>query len=68
MLCAFVNCAKTGINKTPPFLHFPIAKGGTKTIAHLPIAEGFSFRSSLDRSIYKCKLRSKNKKFNPNPD
>ena len=46
-----------GVNKTPPFLHFPIAKGGTKTIAHLLIAEGLSFRS-LDRRIYDCKLRN----------
>jgi hypothetical protein len=43
MLRSFVNFAKTvlpalamrnGVNKTPLFLHFPIAKGGTKTIAH----------------------------------
>jgi hypothetical protein len=46
-----------GVNQTPPFLHFPIAKGGTKTIAHLPIAEGLSFRS-LERRIYNCKLRN----------
>jgi hypothetical protein len=41
---------------TPKFLNFPIDKGGTKTIAHLSIAEGLSFRS-LDRRIYVCKLR-----------
>jgi hypothetical protein len=29
--------------KTPPFLLFSMAKGGTKTIAHLSIAEGSSF-------------------------
>jgi hypothetical protein len=28
--------------KTPQLLHFTIAKGGTKIIAHLPIAEGFT--------------------------
>jgi hypothetical protein len=44
-----------GVNKTPPFFHFTIAKGGTRTIAHLPISEGLSFRS-LDRCIYACKL------------
>ncbi len=54
-LCKWHN----GVNKMPPFLHFPIAKGGTKTIAHLPIAEGLSFRS-LDRRIYDCKLWNEN--------
>jgi hypothetical protein len=29
-----------GVNKKPQFLHFLIAKGGTKTIVHLSIAEG----------------------------
>jgi hypothetical protein len=28
-----------GVNKTPQFLLFSMAKGGTKTIAHLSIAE-----------------------------
>ncbi len=49
MLRVFVNCAKTvlpalakmamakGVYKTPLFLNFSIAKGGTKTIAHLSI-------------------------------
>jgi hypothetical protein len=32
-----------GVNKTPQFLLFPMAKGRTKTIAHLSIAEGSSF-------------------------
>jgi hypothetical protein len=50
-------------NKMPPFLHFSIAKGGKKTIAHLSIAEGMSFRR-LDRCIYNCKLRNE-KKINP---
>jgi hypothetical protein len=31
---------RNGVNKTPQFLHFSTAKGGTKTIAHLSIAEG----------------------------
>jgi hypothetical protein len=35
---------------------FTVTKGGTRTIAHLPIAEGLSFRS-LDRRIYDCKLK-----------
>jgi hypothetical protein len=30
---------RNGVNKTPEFLHFSTAKGGTKTIAHLSIAE-----------------------------
>jgi hypothetical protein len=50
----------SNVNKTPPFLHFPIAKGGTKTIAQLSIAEGLNFRS-LDRRIYDCKLRNEKK-------
>jgi hypothetical protein len=29
-----------GDHKTPQFLHFSTAKGGTKTNAHLSIAEG----------------------------
>jgi hypothetical protein len=32
-----------GVNKKPQFLLFSMAKGGTKTIAHLSIAEGSSF-------------------------
>jgi hypothetical protein len=32
---------RNGVKKTP--LHFSQAKGGTKTIAHLSIAEGSSF-------------------------
>jgi hypothetical protein len=32
------------VNKTPPFLYFSIAKGGTKTIAHLPIVVELSFQ------------------------
>jgi hypothetical protein len=31
---------RNGVNKKPQFLHFSTAKGGTKTIAHLSIAEG----------------------------
>jgi hypothetical protein len=40
-----------GVKKTPQFLLFSLAKGGTKTIAHLSITEGSSFWS-LDRCIY----------------
>jgi hypothetical protein len=54
MLHAFVNCA---MGKTPQFLLFSMAKGGTKTIAHLSLEEESSF-SSLDRPIYDCKLRN----------
>jgi hypothetical protein len=32
-----------GVKKTPQFLLFSLAKGGTKTIAHLSVAEGASF-------------------------
>ncbi len=39
---------RNGVNKTPPFIYFPIAKDGTRT-THLPIAEGCSFRS-----LYRC--------------
>jgi hypothetical protein len=49
-----------GVNKMPQFLLFSMAKGGTKTIAHLSIAEGSSFWS-LDRLIYDCKLRNERK-------
>ena len=34
---------RNGVNKKPQFLLFSMAKGGTKTIAHLSIAEGSSF-------------------------
>ncbi len=34
---------RNGVNKVPQFLLFLIAKGGTKIIAHLSIAEGSSF-------------------------
>jgi hypothetical protein len=49
----------------PQFHLFSLAKGGTKTIAHLSIAEGSSFWS-LDRRIYDSKLRNERKTFNPN--
>ncbi len=45
-ICKFCN----GVNKTPPFLHFPSVKGGIRTIAHLSILERLSVRS-LDRHI-----------------
>ncbi len=32
-----------GVRKTPQFPLFSLAKGGTKTIAHLSIPEGSSF-------------------------
>jgi hypothetical protein len=32
-----------GVNNTPQFLLFSMAKGGTKTIADLSIAKGLSF-------------------------
>jgi hypothetical protein len=38
-ICILLN----GVKKTPQFLLFSQAKGGTKTIAHLSIAEGSSF-------------------------
>jgi hypothetical protein len=34
---------RNGVKKTPQFLLFSLAKGGTKTIAYLSIAEGSSF-------------------------
>jgi hypothetical protein len=48
------------LTKRLHYFHFSIAKGGTKTIGHLPIAEGLSFRS-LDRCIYDCKRRNEKK-------
>ncbi len=51
---------RNGVNKMPQFLLFSGAKGGTKTIAHLSIAEGESFWS-LDRRIYNCKLQNEKK-------
>jgi hypothetical protein len=53
LVCKLCN----GVNKTPQFLLFSMANGGTKTIAHLSIAEGLSF-VNLDRRIYDCKLRN----------
>jgi hypothetical protein len=38
-ICKLCN----GVKKKPQFLHFSLAKGGTKTTAHLSIAEGKSF-------------------------
>jgi hypothetical protein len=37
-----VSKLRNGV-KMPQFLLFSMAKGGTKTTAHLPIAEGSSF-------------------------
>ncbi len=42
MNAARVCKLRHGVNKTPQFF-FLMAKGGTKTIAHLPIAEGSNF-------------------------
>jgi hypothetical protein len=62
MLRAFVNC--NGVNKMPQFFLFSIAKGGTKTIAHLSIVEGSSLLN-LKRRIYNCKLWNEKERFNP---
>jgi hypothetical protein len=43
MNAASVCKLRNGVKKTPQFLLFSQAKGGTKTIAHLSIAEGSSF-------------------------
>jgi hypothetical protein len=43
MNAACICKLRNGVNKTPQFLHFSMAKGRTKTIAHLSIAEGSSF-------------------------
>jgi hypothetical protein len=43
MNAARVCKLRNSVNKTPQFLLFSIAKGGTKAIAHLSIAEGSSF-------------------------
>jgi hypothetical protein len=55
MLRVFVNCTMVLTKRL-----FSIAKGGTKTIAHLSIAEESSFWS-LDMRIYNCKLRNEKK-------
>jgi hypothetical protein len=34
---------RNGVKKTPQFLLFSQAKGGTKTIVHLSVEEGWSF-------------------------
>jgi hypothetical protein len=43
MNAACVCKLRNGVKKTPQFLLFSLAKGGTKTIVHLSIAEGLSF-------------------------
>jgi hypothetical protein len=43
MNAASVCTLRNGVNKTPQILLFSMAKGGTKTIAHLSTAEGSSF-------------------------
>jgi hypothetical protein len=66
---AAVNAApvykfRNGVNKMLQYFLFSMAKGRTKNIAHLSIAEGSSF-CSLDRCIYDCKLGNEKKRFNP---
>jgi hypothetical protein len=61
MNAARVCKLRSGVNKTSQFILFSMAKGGTKTIAHLSIVEGSSFLS-IDRSTYACKLRNEKKK------
>jgi hypothetical protein len=48
MVKAAINAARVcklhnGVKKMPQFLLFSLAKGGTKILAHLSIAEGSSF-------------------------
>jgi hypothetical protein len=43
MNAAFIGKLRNGVNKMPQFLLFSMAKGGTKTIAHLSLAKGSSF-------------------------
>ena len=45
MNAARVCKLRNGVNKTPQFLLFSIAKGGTKTIVHLSIEEGRAFEA-----------------------
>jgi hypothetical protein len=37
-LCTWSN----SVNKTPPFLHFPLPKAEQRPFPHMPIAEEFS--------------------------
>ncbi len=60
MNAARVCKLRNGVKKTPQFLLFSQAKGGTKTLAHLSIAQGSSF-CNLDRRIYVCKCGMKEK-------
>jgi hypothetical protein len=48
---------RKGVNKTPQFLLFSLAKSGTKT-STLVNCEGIEFLKSLDRRICDCKLRN----------
>ncbi len=49
-----------GVNKTPQFIHFSSAKGGTKTIAHLSIAEGEIFKAKIGAlTIVYCGMEKK---------
>jgi hypothetical protein len=44
MNAAHIGKLRNGVKKTPQFLLFSQAKGGTKTIAHLSIAEFLKLR------------------------
>ncbi len=47
-------------NKTPQFLLFSMAKGGTKTIAHLSIAERSIFEALIGAfTIVNCGMKEK---------
>ncbi len=49
-----------GVKKTPQFFLFSQAKGGTKTIAHLSIAEGLSFEAYIGAfTIVNCGMKEK---------
>ncbi len=43
MNAALVCKLRNGVNKTPQFLLFSMAKSGTKTIAHMSIERGIEF-------------------------
>jgi hypothetical protein len=60
MNAACVCQLRNGVNKTPQFLLFSMAKGGTKTIAHLSIAEGSSFEALKGAfTIVNCGMKEK---------
>jgi hypothetical protein len=67
-LCKLLKDCLSGIeicNKTPPFPHFPIDKGGTRTLALLN-CRGVDFRSLIDAfTIVNCR---KKKRYIPSED